>query len=71
MFGIRMLGLATGYCVVRLEIYSGANPQAPDAPRPPITVVAIQWVVILGAAFAMSFFSNYFGREILPGLIGV
>ena len=97
MFGVRILGLATGYCVVLLEIYSGAikgpqwwiypgalvialllaislfgvNPQNPDAPRPPITVVAIQWVVILAAAFAMSFFSNYFGREILPGLIAV
>ena len=49
----------------------GVNPQKPDAPRQSITGVAVQWIVVLAAAFAMSFFSNYFGREILPGLVAV
>lgn len=94
MFGIRILGVATAYSVVLLEIYSGAisgpqwwiypgalvialllaisvfgvNPQKTESARQSITAVFFQWVVILGAAFAMSYFSNYFGREILPGL---
>ncbi len=97
MFGIRILGLATGYCVVLLEIYSGAingpqwwvypgalvialllaismfglNGSAADAPRPPLAAGAAQWGIILAAAFAMAFFANYFGREILPTLIAV
>lgn len=96
MFGIRILGVATAYSVVLLEIYSGAingpqwwvypgalvialllaisvfgvNPQTGEGPRQSLTGAAIQWVIILGAAFAMSFFANYFGREILPRLPG-
>ena len=98
MFGIRILGVATAYSVVLLEIYSGAingpqwwvypgalvialllaisvfgvNPQAGqqagETPRLPLAAAAVQWVIILGAACAMSFFANYFGREILPKL---
>ena len=97
MFGIRILGLATGYCVVMLEIYSGAikgpqwwvlpgalvialllamsmfgfPAQGSEAPRPSFAASAVQWVVILGAAFAMALFANYFGREIMPKLIAV
>lgn len=97
MFGIRILGVATAYSVVLLEIYSGAidgpqwwiypgalvialllaisvfgvNPQKTEEARQSITGVVFQWAVILGAAFAMSYFANYFGREILPDLNAV
>ncbi len=30
---------------------------------------AVQWLLLLAMSFAMSYFANYFGREILPGII--
>ncbi len=31
--------------------------------------VLIEWVVILGMALAVAWFSNYFGRELVPELV--
>ena len=31
--------------------------------------VLVQWVVIIGMALAVSWFSNYFGRELIPDLV--
>lgn len=98
MFGIRILGAATAYCVILLEIYSGVikgpewwiypgalviallmaislfgfSGQKEGAERSAsILAVILQWALILAAAFAMSYFANYFGREIIPGIIAV
>ena len=30
---------------------------------------AVQWIVIIITALAMSFFANYFGRELIPDLV--
>ena len=29
----------------------------------------VQWIVIIGMALAVAWFSNYFGRELVPGLV--
>lgn len=40
------------------------------APQPSGFVgVFVQWVVIIGMALAVSWFSNYFGRELIPDLV--
>lgn len=30
------------------------------------TTTIIQWILMLGSAVAMSYFANYFGRDLLP-----
>ncbi len=94
MIGIRMLAAATAYCVVLLEVYSGAIGGPVWWVAPGALVIALlsalsifglggapqpgtdspvagffQWVLIIGTAVAMSYFANYFGREMLPDIV--
>ena len=40
------------------------------APRPTgFFAVLVEWVVIIGMAVAVAWFSNYFGRELIPELV--
>ena len=40
------------------------------APQPTgFVAVTVQWVMIIGMALAVSWFSNYFGRELVPDLV--
>ncbi|SNT72254.1 hypothetical protein SAMN06297382_1292 [Amphiplicatus metriothermophilus] len=97
MYAIRILGAATAFCTVLLEVYSGvidgplwwvlpgglvlallislslymeiAANGAAGRPTPGFVSSAIQFIVILAIAFGMSWFSNHFGREIIPQLL--
>lgn len=94
MIGIRMLAAATAYCVVLLEVYSGAIQGPIWWVAPGALVIALlsalsifglgntteqnngsavagffQWTLIIGTAIAMSYFANYFGREMLPEIL--
>lgn len=39
----------------------------PQAPKSPFMAALWTWAVVLSVSFGMSAFSNYFGRELLPG----
>ena len=94
MIGIRMLAAATAYCVILLEVYSGAIQGPIWWVAPGALVIALlsalsifglsntgesgggspiagffQWTLIIGTAIAMSYFANYFGREVLPDIL--
>jgi len=94
MIGIRILAAATAYCVILLEVYSGAIngplwwvlPGAlviallfalsiyglnsdTSSNEGGLGAAAIQWTLIIATALAMSFFANYFGRDLLPDLV--
>ena len=94
MIGIRMLAAATAYCVILLEVYSGAIQGPIWWVAPGALVIALlsalsifglgngaqtastspiagffQWTLIIGTAVAMSYFANYFGREMLPEIL--
>lgn len=94
MIGIRMLAAATAYCVILLEVYSGAIQGPIWWVAPGALVIALlsalsvfglsnssepggsstvagffQWTLIIGTAIAMSYFANYFGREMLPEIL--
>lgn len=95
MFGVRVLGVATAYSIVLLEVYSGAikgplwwvlpgglviallmalslfgfKSANPEGQSGGAVAVVVEWALVLGAAFAMSWFANYFGRELLPGFM--
>lgn len=92
MFGVRILSAATAYCVILLEVYSGAI-KGPDwwvwpgalvlslltavslvdsgeaQKKQGVLATTMQWLMIFATAAATSWFANYFGREIIPGLL--
>lgn len=41
-----------------------------DAAKPSLGATLVQWVLILGSAYAMAWFANYMGRTLLPQVLG-
>ncbi|MEO1253105.1 MAG: hypothetical protein AAFW81_12260 [Pseudomonadota bacterium] len=40
-----------------------------SAEKPSLAATAFQWVMVLGASYAMAWFANYLGRVLLPQIL--